>query len=459
MASELNKIEELKVALNKMLPMRQEFQSKLDKKFRLEFNFNSNHMEGNTLTYAETELLLIFDETKGSHTLREYEEMKSHDVALQLVKEWATNKEKPLTEADIKNLNEVILVKPFWKDAISLNGQSTRRLIKIGDYKEFPNSVQLNNGEIFEYASVIDTPILMGELIDWYRSEEQKKELHPVALAALMHYKFVRIHPFDDGNGRISRLLMNYILFKTNLPPVVIKSNDKRNYLSALNKADTGDLNSFIEYISEQLIWSLEISIKAAKGDSIEDPDDLEKEISVWKKQASLNIVEALHRDDSLVAFIYKNTVKEMLEDFENKVKQFYELFHKVSPNVFRNNSGQAGTKWVTDEINKIGLAPPHLVFNSDTKKSETVPEDTLRNIYFQVNLQGYKYNEKNPFSISPFLKFIFNPYKYEVSYGNMRIEKRYDELLDSEEKSKILADAIKSIFTEIKANSLKGKI
>ena len=66
-------------------------QSRLDKKLRLEFNYNSNHLEGNTLTYSETELLLIFDETKGNHTHREYEEMKAHDVALQLVKDWATD--------------------------------------------------------------------------------------------------------------------------------------------------------------------------------------------------------------------------------------------------------------------------------------------------------------------------------------------------------------------------------
>lgn len=182
-------------------------------------------------------------------------------------------------------MNEIILVRPFWKDAITPDGQKTRRLIKVGDYKEFPNSVRLSNGELFEYASVTDTPILMGELIQWYRAEEQKNELHPVELAAMLHYKLVRIHPFDDGNGRISRLLMNYVLLKNNLPPVIIKSADKRNYISSLNSADTGDINSFIKYIAQQLVWSLELSIKAAKGESIEEADDFEKEISIWKSK------------------------------------------------------------------------------------------------------------------------------------------------------------------------------
>jgi len=285
MKNHISKIEELAIKLNGMKPIKQEWQSKLDKKFRLEFNYNSNHMEGNTLTYGETELLLIFDQTQGNHTLREFEEMKAHDVALQLVKEWAEEKERPLSEANIKNLNKVILVKPFWKEAITPDGQKTRRQIKVGEYKEFPNSVQLSNGEIFEYASVTDTPILMGELMTWYKTEEQKKEMYPIELAAMLHYKLVRIHPFDDGNGRIARLLMNYVLLKNDLPPIVIKSADKRNYLAALNRADVGDLNAFVRYISEQLIWSLDISIKASKGESIEEPGDLDKRLALLEME------------------------------------------------------------------------------------------------------------------------------------------------------------------------------
>ena len=458
MQNNINKIEELTATLSKMLPMKQELQAKLDKKFRLEFNFNSNHMEGNTLTYSETELLLIFDETKGNHTLREYEEMKAHDVALQLVEEWATDSERPLTETNIKNLNEVILVKPFWKDAITPDGQKTRRLIKVGDYKEYPNSVRLSNGEIFEYASVSDTPILMGELIQWYRNEVEKGELHPVALAALLHYKFVRIHPFDDGNGRISRLLMNFVLLKNNLPPVVIKSADKRNYLSALNSADAGDFNSFINYISQQLVWSLELSIKAANGESIEDPDDVEKEISVWKKQATLNIVEAQHRNDNLIYELYTNCIKEMLEQFENKHKQFYEMFQKATCNTYRNHGGQEGIQWLSDEIDKIVLNTQPAFYKAGETPETHVPNDTYKDIFIQANLQEYKYNEKKPFSIQPQLLFEFQPYKYEVKYGGNKIEKRYGEFIDADEQKQIIIECIKSVFADIKAKSGNGK-
>lgn len=454
MENSIKKIEILRQALNELLPMKQEFKTKLDKKFRLEFNFNSNHIEGNTLTYNETELLLIFDETKGNHTLREYEEMKSHDVALQLIQDWAADVERPLTEINIKNLNEIILVKPFWKDAITPNGQKTRRLIKVGDYKEYPNSVQLSNGEIFEYASVTDTPIQMGELVAWYRNEVQKNELHPVALAALLHYKFVRIHPFDDGNGRISRLLMNYVLLKNNLPPVVIKSTDKRNYLSALNSADTGDLNSFIKYISQQLIWSLELSIKAAKGESIEEPDDVEKEIAIWKKQAALNIVEAQHRNDDLIYELYTNGIKEMFEQFDSKHRQFYDMFQKATSITYKNNGGMEGIEWLSDEIDKIVLKPQHVFYNAGEKPEEIKPDDTFQNIWIEVAFKEYKYNKANPFTITSSLKFNFEPYKYVVNYGNNKIEKRYDEFLDTEEQKQIIIECIKSVFAQIKERS-----
>jgi len=456
MQNTINKIEELFAILNKILPMKAEFKAKLDKKFRLEFNYNSNHLEGNTLSYSETELLLIFDETKGNHNLREYEEMKAHDVALQLVTDWAKEKDRPLTETNIKNLNEVILVKPFWKDAITPDGQKTRRLIKVGDYKEFPNSVQLSNGEIFEYASVIDTPILMRELMEWYRTEELKNELHPVALAAILHYKLVRIHPFDDGNGRISRLLMNYVLLKHNFPPVVIKSTDKRNYLLALNSADTGDLNSFIKYIAQQLVWSIELSIKAANGENIEEPEDVEKEISIWKRQAVQNVVKATHRNDELIYEIYNNGVQEMFEQFADKHKQFYDLFQKADCITFKNGNGNEGTQWLKDEMDKILLKPKALFVDGGKSPELVIPDDTFKNIFLQVNLQEYKYYEY-PFIIQSELRLDFHPYKYVVKYGKNNIEKNYGELLDAEERKQIISDCIKAVFAEIKAKSGNG--
>jgi Fic family protein len=123
----------------------------------------------------------------------------------------------------------------------------------------------------------------MGDLLNWYNSS--KDQLHPVQLAAEFHYRFVCIHPFDDSNERVARLIIYYILLKNNYPPVIIKSEDKESYLTALQKADTGDIESLIEYIEEQSIWSLELCLKAANGEDIDELGDIEKEIEILKRK------------------------------------------------------------------------------------------------------------------------------------------------------------------------------
>jgi len=450
------KIDNLVSTLSDLLPFREEDLQRLNKKIRLEFNYNSNHLEGNTLTYSETELLLIFDKTTGNHELREYEEMKAHDVAFEIIRDWAADPERFLSEAELRNLHKILLVRPFWKDALTLNGQWTKRKIQVGTYKEQPNSVQLQNGEIFHYASPEETPILMGELVDWYREEEEKKALHPVQLAALLHYRFVRIHPFDDGNGRMSRLLMNYVLIRHKLPPVVIKSADKKNYLFALNQADTGDIDAFVRYIGEEMMWSLELSIKAAKGESIEEDDDLQKEIEVWKRSASTSRLSALHRNDLLVYEIYHNGgIEELFREFEQQHRRFYDMFYAVKFYLYKNNNAKHTLEELTEEIGSV-INSAQGAFVEAGEAPEARPEaDTYTSISAGIHLSDYKYNEKAPFGVSSVLYVDLQPYFYRIVFDDKEvIRKKYDEYLKAEERRKIITDYMKQIFNEIKARS-----
>lgn len=424
MKTTISKLNDLAHKLSNLMPMKAEWQSQLDKKFRLEFNFNSNHMEGNTLTYDETELLLIFDQTQGNHTLREFEEMKAHDVALQMIKEWALEKERPLTEANIKNLNQVILVKPFWKDAITPDGQKTRRQIKVGAYKEFPNSVQLSNGEIFNYASVTDTPILMGELMDWFRTEEQKKEMHPVELAALLHYKLVRIHPFDDGNGRIARLLMNYVLTKNDLPPVVIKSADKQNYLFALHRADAGDLNAFVRYIAEQLEWSLEISLKAAKGKSIEEPGDLDKRLAILEKE-----LEVVDQNDEVKFRFSKEVFANILHSWLG------DLIKKATSEIQKFNKFFTGTShW----INLDNSASTNFTNEMPSQLLEKLEKQFIENtIHFNEHKSSVNIKTNYGTLIKGGLKTFGCNYGIEIKFDTIKYEVLVDEFMEEDNQRK----------------------
>ena len=423
----LSIVDRLTSQLNSLQPIPEQYQRNLDRKIRLEFSYNSNHIEGNTLTYGETELLLIFGKTEGQHEFREYEEMEAHDVAFKMIKEWVADGELPLTEMAIKNLNETLLVKPYWKDAITTDGQPTRREIKVGNYKEFPNHVKLSNGETFYYTLPADTPIQMGELIEWYRKEEEKQEKHPVVLAALLHYRFVRIHPFDDGNGRISRLLMNYVLLKNDLPPVIIKSTDKKNYLFALNQADTGNMEAFVNYIIEQLVWSLQLSIKAAKGESLDETGDWNKRLSLLKKKTGESPDETIHYKKSKVAIekVVTDVLPPLANKWEEQLQKLETLFTARDVTISFAQTA-FGDKKLPSLITRL----------QESLKNNWNQLKNFEGFIISAYLTGLRIKEDNAQLLAGQITILFYENTYVITYNssNKRINKLYHQTLTEEE-------------------------
>lgn len=210
---------------------------RLQNKFMLDFNFNSNHIEGNTLTYGQTEVLLLFGNVMGSAPMRDYEEMKAHNVCLNLMIEEALSG-KPMTEAFIRQLHRVMLREDYKVPVKSPSGVVSSYTVHAGIYKTRPNSVRTSSGTMFYYATPEETPALMTDLVSWYNDTVELGELNPIELASIFHYRFIRIHPFEDGNGRIARLLLNFILKQQGWPMLVVKTKKKASYLTALAQAD-----------------------------------------------------------------------------------------------------------------------------------------------------------------------------------------------------------------------------
>jgi Fic family protein len=442
----LAQITELKKETEKLTPFNPEFEQKFWQKFRLEFSYNSNHMEGSTLTYGHTELLLLFDKIgSDSYTLRELEEMKAHDAALRLVKEAALEPYYSITEKFIKELNQIILVRPFYKEAETYDGQPTRRLIEPGQYKKLPNNVRLENGETFYYASVTDTPVLMGELIDWIKSQEEKKELHPIQLAALVHYKFVRIHPFDDSNGRTSRLLMNYYLIKYGYAPIVIESKEKRNYLTALNRADTGDIDAFVDYILVLSLKWQEIFLKAIKGKSIEDEDDVDKEIHLLKKRITTSTEnEKIHTKETFQKTCLESILPFLLIVF-NKLSELNSVFLKNHVSFFSDNYGSGTLKNIDEGFKQIikGIASNKFEANFS--------------ITFTYTYDGLAKHETIDFTTVSSFNINFHEKYYDISSSDLKkifIKKFYYEKISDEESIKfstlLLKEKLKMIHEKI---------
>jgi len=150
----------------------------------------------------------------------------------------ADERQRPLTEMFIRHLHKVLLREDYTVSRNLPGGDVASYTIHAGCYKTRPNSVITRYGDRFEYASPEETPALMNDLVAWYNEAEQSGEYTPIQLAVLFHYRYIRIHPFEDGNGRIARLMVNYILSRHNYPMIVVRSRNKQNYLEALHKSD-----------------------------------------------------------------------------------------------------------------------------------------------------------------------------------------------------------------------------
>ena len=267
--------------------MREEDDERLWRKLRLEWNYNSNHIEGNTLTYHETELLLIHGRTAGEHPMRHYEEMKAHDVAIDHARQLASA-ERVLGEGDIRDLNKILLKEPFWHVAQTPDGQQTRKRIVPGEYKTQPNHVRTATGELHRFAEPEETPALMRAWLRDFRRDLRDSDVSESDLPLFLaqsHWSFLRIHPFDDGNGRTARLLTNYVLLKSGLPPLVIKSAERDRYLGALQNADVGRMEPLTGFMLENVLWSLGLAIRAAKGESIRETGDVGKEVELFVRR------------------------------------------------------------------------------------------------------------------------------------------------------------------------------
>lgn len=219
-------------------PLNEYEQNKLSMKFTVEYNYNSNHIEGNTLTYGQTELLLLFGTVSGEGHLRDFNDMQASEVSVRMMSNEAIGTDTPLTQNFIRSLHKTLIREDYTEYRTLPNGVQTSCTIHAGQYKTRPNSVITRYGDRFEYASPEETPALMTDLVDWYNKAEKECKLTPVELAAIFHYRYIRIHPFEDGNGRIARLLVNYILARHGWPMIVVRSRNKGEYLEALHQAD-----------------------------------------------------------------------------------------------------------------------------------------------------------------------------------------------------------------------------
>ena len=225
----------LKEKLDALRPIDASLEREIWDRFRLDWNYHSNKIEGNSLTYGETKALLLFNITAQGKPLKDHFEITGHNEAVNWVLD-VVKGDRSITENFIRELHKLILKEPYQTKTISQDGIPGTKTVRVGEYKSSDNHVITRTGEIFRFASAAETPAMMSDLVSWYGAKVAEN-YEPILLATEFHYKFIRIHPFDDGNGRAARILMNFILMKFGFPPVIVREDQKEDYLSTLEQA------------------------------------------------------------------------------------------------------------------------------------------------------------------------------------------------------------------------------
>lgn len=232
------------VLLNSFRPLPVSAVKKLREQFEIEMTYNSNAIEGNSLTLKETYLVINEGLTIKGKPLKDHLEAKSHKEALDYLYSLIENgKNDTVSEVFVRLLNQIVMrdLDREW----------------AGKYR---NSAVVIGGANHKPPEALEIPRLMKNLINWIG--ENKGKVHPVELAGILHHKLVFIHPFFDGNGRTSRLVMNIILMQCGFPLVTILKNDRKKYYQTLSMADKGEYVPFVNFIARAVERALDIYLK-----------------------------------------------------------------------------------------------------------------------------------------------------------------------------------------------------
>lgn len=244
----LDAIAKKKARLDRLRPLSPEALSNLEHYYDVEITYTSNAIEGNTLSPVETTLVIEKGVTISGKPLKDHLEALDHYDAIRYVRTLARDNKASLSEGDVRNLHQLVV-------------QRSRPDI-AGRYADLARYVRTETGR-HEFPSPIEIPPLMGDFAQWLAAAPDKPET-----AFTGQRRLVDIHPFNDGNGRVARLLMNLILIRGGYPPIAVRPTDRPAYISALQQSQAGQgSESFDHLLYERLDATLaEYIIAVEKG-------------------------------------------------------------------------------------------------------------------------------------------------------------------------------------------------
>lgn len=277
---QLERIQQKKAELDKLRPLPTYALKSIKDSLMIEWTYNSNSIEGNTLTLQETKMVIEEGFTIKGKSLREHFEAVNHQEAIELVESLISD-HYILRETDILNIHELVLQK-IEKDFAGRFRTSGVRI--SGANFVPPNALKIN-----EYIT---------ELTEWTNTAD----LNIILKSAIFHHRFVWIHPFFDGNGRTARLLFNLLLMKDGFAPAIILKNDRKKYYDALNSANNKNYSKLVLLILQALERSLDIYLSSLNN-TYDDYQSISSIVSEPNVPYGQEYVSLLARQGKIDAF------------------------------------------------------------------------------------------------------------------------------------------------------------
>lgn len=389
-----------------------EVKKKINYKFRLDWNYYSNSMEGNTLTMDETRSVMVGNLTVGGKPIKDVLEMKGHDEVV--------NEILKIGKGDLR-LSET-RIKEIHKGIMHEEDESKRH--KIGAWKTEPNYIYNYKNERFDFVQPAEVPERMHNLlnktnaaIDAIRADK-KDAPHPLDVALEFHLEYVVIHPFYDGNGRTARILTNLLLISFGYPPFWVKTNERSIYNQYIGDIQGygGNPDLFYEFATSMILRSQQLVLDAIEGKDIEEPDDMEKKLALLEKE-----LEAIDPNEEIKKHFDKDTFVEIFNSWG------VELLSKVIPAIQKFNRLFTGMRhWISIQN---GLGSIQFIDEPAPEIIDKLVKDFLRSAtnasYHDVKLVitafygTFKKGGLNTFGCTYGLEVRFDHIKYEVWVDN----------------------------------------
>jgi len=233
----LKEIDKRKNLLSEIRPFEGDYLRQINQFFKIETTYSSNAVEGNTHTLEETKVILEDGITIGGHPLKEFYEVEGHGKAYDYMFSLINNRN--ITEENILYCHELF-------------SKNIPGFVSPGEYRKIE---VLISGSKKRLPKAENVPVKMREFSEW--TNNARNNFHPVIFAAEAHLKLVNIHPFTDGNGRVSRLVMNTFLYQDKYFPVSIPVLRKADYYNILERNNSDDFGVYIAELELQTLKDL----------------------------------------------------------------------------------------------------------------------------------------------------------------------------------------------------------